>query len=152
LALIEDAEGLPRWCPAVFLALEVITPGGPEGKVVRLRTRGWLPYVVRFDARVARLRLDPPAIAVEVCGDFEGVGDFLLHEREGGLDVTLDWRVRFRKPVVSALMGLLGPLLFTNHVWTLRRAHRGLVREIGRRRALAVPPPTPAPAAGSASS
>lgn len=47
--LLSRAVDLPRWWPSVYLDVQELEQGDPNGigKVVSLHTRGWLPYTLR---------------------------------------------------------------------------------------------------------
>ena len=51
---LSDAEALARWWPSVYLEVREIGPSGPRGvgQRVRLYTKGWLPYTLRWDFEV----------------------------------------------------------------------------------------------------
>src|SRR3712207_4224721 len=72
--VITDGNALTRWWPSVYLAIEELEPGGASGlgKVVRLYTKGWLPYTLRWQFRVAEIR--PDGFVLEASGDFNGRG------------------------------------------------------------------------------
>ena len=56
-AIVSDSASLPRWWPSVYLAISVLEPGREDGtqKVVRLQTRGWLPYTLdNFGLEITR--------------------------------------------------------------------------------------------------
>ena len=44
-SIIDDVGSLPQWWPSVYLAIEIVEPGDPNGicKVARLFTKSWLP-------------------------------------------------------------------------------------------------------------
>jgi hypothetical protein len=46
--VLGDATGLPRWWPAVYLAVDLVEAGGPDGvgRTLDLHTKGWLPYTL----------------------------------------------------------------------------------------------------------
>ena len=58
-AVLGDVAALPRWWPSVYLAASVREPGDAQGvgKVVALRTKGWLPYTLAWEFRV--IEVDP---------------------------------------------------------------------------------------------
>lgn len=139
MGVIAEPADLVRWCPWVFLDVEVRRrPAGTlVGTEVRLLTRGWLPYTLRFDARIAEASSAPPRLVIHTRGDFDGCGVFRCRlpsdTPDGRLEVTLDWRVRVHKPVVARLSRLLWPVFARNHAWTMARGYQGLVRELERR-------------------
>lgn len=62
--VLGDAMELPRWWPAVYIDVETLRPrdGRGLGGLVRLRTRGFLPYTLTWESEVVRdavpVRLD----------------------------------------------------------------------------------------------
>ncbi|HLZ70514.1 MAG TPA: SRPBCC family protein [Dehalococcoidia bacterium] len=80
-AILGDPLDLPRWWPAVYLAVHELAPGDARGlgRVVDLHTRGWLPYTLRWRFQVTEL--DPPRrIALDASGDFVGRGVWTLEQ------------------------------------------------------------------------
>src|SRR5262245_4665700 len=73
--IISDAASLPRWWPSVYLDVDVLRPGRDDGtqKVVKLHTRGWLPYTLNWTLRVTESRR-PHGFTLEAVGDFNGRG------------------------------------------------------------------------------
>lgn len=151
--VISDAEGLPRWWPAVYLDVREIEPGEPSGvgKVIDLHTRGWLPYTLRWRFRVTESDY-PTNLAIEAWGDFDGAGRWTFAQDGDFTDVTYDWRIRANKPLLRRLSWLMKPVFSANHRWAMAKGRQSLELELARRSAstlearLAVPPP---PAAAS---
>lgn len=145
LGIIAEPADLPRWCPWVFREVEVRRrpTAGLVGTEVRLLTRGWLPYTLRFDACIDEAGWHPPHLVVRTRGDFDGRGVFRCRPPaetgDGRLEVSLDWRVRVNKPVLARLSWLLWPVFARNHAWTMARGYQGLVAELERRRTAAHP-------------
>lgn len=57
--ILSNAPDLTRWWPSVYLEVQEMEPGDPEtgvGKVIRLYTKGWLPYTLRWQFRVTENR------------------------------------------------------------------------------------------------
>ena len=133
--LLADAEGLPRWWPSVYLAVQVLAPGEPNGvgRVVDLHTRGLLPYTLRWQFRVTEVRR-PERMALEAWGDLVGTGIWTLRDEAGATAITYDWRVRAEKPLLRLLSPLLKPLFAANHRWAMARGDESLHRELARRR------------------
>ena len=99
--VIGDPLALVRWWPAVYLAVEEIAPARSDGtgRRVRLHTKGWLPYTLRWEFRTVAADY-PRGYEVEAIGDLEGRGRWTF-ERDGEfVNVTYDWRVRARKPLL----------------------------------------------------
>ena len=51
------------------------------------------------------------------------------------VEVTYDWRVRARKPLLRSLSWLLKPLFAANHRWAMARGAESLALELRRGRA-----------------
>jgi len=51
------------------------------------------------------------------------------------VDVSYDWRIRARKPLLRSLPWLLKPLFAANHRWAMERGKESVVLELRRRRA-----------------
>ncbi|HEX8161698.1 MAG TPA: SRPBCC family protein [Pyrinomonadaceae bacterium] len=150
--VLGDAEGLARWWPSVYLKVETLEPGGERGagKLVRLHTKGWLPYTLRWEFRTVAADY-PRGYEVEAVGDLEGRGRWTFTQDGEFVNATYDWRVRARKPLLRALSFLLKPAFAANHRWAMARGEESLRLELLRRRARtpeelaripAPPPPT----------
>lgn len=135
-AILGDALALPRWWPAVYLDAEELEPGDVRGvgRLVRLYTKGWLPYRLRWQFRV--LEANPPhgfVIAAE--GDFVGRGAWSFVQDGDVVDVVYDWRISAQKPLLQRLSFVLKPLFAANHRWAMARGEESLKLELARRRA-----------------
>lgn len=149
-AVLGDAAGLRRWWPAVYLAVDPVEPGGPDGvgRTLDLHTKGWLPYTLRW-----RLRITEPVthagFALEATGDLEGTGRWAFEQDGPEVVITYDWRVSATKPLLRRLGWLLRPAFAANHRWAMARGEESLALEMRRRRAGSeearrrVPPPPP---------
>src|SRR5438309_7523520 len=84
--ILDDAEGLARWWPSVYLGVHK----RPDG-VVDLYTKGWLPYTLRWSFRVTERRT-PHGFSLEASGDFVGRGVWTLVQDGPIADITYDWR------------------------------------------------------------
>ncbi|HET9035924.1 MAG TPA: SRPBCC family protein [Myxococcaceae bacterium] len=147
--ILGDAASLPRWWPAVYLDVRVLVPGDAAGvgKTVELLTQGWLPYRLRW--RFVTTDARPDGFTLEATGDFEGRGVWTFVQAGDAVDVTYDWRIRARKPILRSLSWLLKPVFAANHRWAMARGERSLALELQRRRArteterAAIPAPPP---------
>ena len=135
-AILAEPERFPDWWPEVYLSVTELDPGGPDGvgRTLALHTRGWLPYTLRWQARVVESRR-PHGWTVEATGDLAGRGTWRLEQRGDVADVSYDWRVAVEKPLLKPLTPLLRPLYAANHRWAMARGLEGLKRELGARRA-----------------
>jgi hypothetical protein len=154
--VLADPTELPRWWPAVYLEAEQLDPPDSRGvgRRVRLLTKGWLPYTLRWDLVVTESRY-PHGFTIDAAGDFIGRGVWTLAEDGPYVDVTYDWRIRAEKPLLKRLTPALRPLFEANHRWAMRQGEESLELELRRRRAAtaitraAVPsPPGPITYAG----
>lgn len=148
--VLSDAEALPRWWPAVYLAIRPLAQGAPDGvsREVDLHTKGWLPYTLRWTLRITEPITDQ-GFALEARGDLNGTGRWTFAQEGPEVVITYDWRVSAAKPLLQRLSWLLRPAFAANHVWAMRRGEESLRLELRRRRAgtaaarAAVPPPPP---------
>ena len=133
-----DPEDLVRWFPATFL--ESRRSGRAEslrvGSRIDFHVRGWLPYTLRFHARIVQLDYCRGCTAI-VSGDFDGTLVFAFEESDGRCTVRFDWNVRVHKPLVRRLSFALKPLFCTNHAWVMLRGWQSLRVELARRSAIA---------------
>jgi hypothetical protein len=150
--ILADAEGLARWWPSVYLKVETLEPGDERGagRLVRVLTKGWLPYKLRWEFRTIEAN-HPRGSTVEAIGDLQGRGVWTFDQDGAFVNITYDWRVRGRKPLIRALSFLFKPIFAANHRWAMRRGEESLKLELLRRRAQsaeerarvpAPPPPT----------
>ncbi len=151
-AVLDDETDLVRWWPSVYLGVEQLAPGGPGGvgKVVRLSTKGWLPYTLHWQFRVTESR-QPHGWTLEATGDFDGRGIWTFTQDGPFVDVTYDWRIRADKPLLRYLSFLLKPIFSANHHWAMAKGEESLKLELARRHAAtaaerAALPPPPGPA------
>jgi hypothetical protein len=139
---------LTRWWPSVYLEAEEISPpdGRGLGRRVRLLTKGWLPYTLRWEFVVAESRY-PNGFTLEATGDFVGRGVWTFTQDGPLVDMVYDWRIRAEKPLLRTLSGMVRPLFEANHRWAMCQGRESLEIELRRRRAApdaargAVPPP-----------
>jgi hypothetical protein len=133
--ILADAASLPRWWPSVYLEVRVLQPGNSlgVGKTVELLTQGWLPYRLRW--RFVTTDVRPDGFTLDAMGDFEGRGVWTFAQARGAVDVTYDWRIRARKPLLRSLSWFLKPVFAANHRWAMARGEESLALELRRRRA-----------------
>jgi hypothetical protein len=144
---------LPRWWPAVYLDAWERDPGDGQGLgyVTELRSKGWLPYTVRWRSTAVEVR-HPHGFTIEAAGDFVGRGVWTFLQDGQWVDMTYDWRVRTNRPLLRRGARLFKPLFAWNHRWAMRTGEESLRLELARRRAATPaerarvpPPPCPAP-------
>ena len=146
--VLRNPLDLAHWWPAVYLAVKELEPPDEQGlnQRVRLHTKGWLPYTLRWDLRVTSSRY-PEHFAIEATGDFVGRGVWTITQDDGFVNATYDWRIRAEKPLLKVLEPLMRPLLEANHRWAMKQGEESLKLELLRRRATTpegyrdVPPP-----------
>jgi hypothetical protein len=132
--VLGDAADLPRWWPAVYLAVKVLEPGGTGGigKVVELHTKGRLPYTLHWFFRVTESR-SPYGFSLEAWGDFDGTGAWTFRQNGRLVDIVYDWRIRAEKPLLRYWSFLLKPVFSANHRWAMARGEESLRTELERR-------------------
>ena len=153
MAVLGDADSLPRWWPSVYLSVVQVADAGPDGTgaVVELHTKGWLPYTLRWTLTITEPMTDT-GFALTAAGDLNGTGrwTFTTGRTRGG-DHATTGASGPAKPLLRRLSWLLKPVFSANHRWAMARGEESLRLELRRRRALgsgrgtgSVPPP-PAP-------
>jgi hypothetical protein len=137
--ILGDAEGLARWCSAVYLEVKIIKPGDAKGvgKVVDLYTKGRLPYRLRWKFRVVENN-EPYGFVIEAFGDFVGRGIWTFEQDGEWVNIRYDWDIIAEKPLLKILSWLLKPIFSWNHHWAMNQAEQYLQSEILRRRGSAV--------------
>lgn len=134
--IISDPTILAQWWPAVYLEVQEIAPGGERGigKIVRLHTKGWLPYTLHWDAETTEAE-PPHRLALAATGDFVGGGVWTFEPDGPWVNISFDWRIRADKPLLRALSFLLKPIFAANHRWAMEKGEQSLRLEIARRHA-----------------
>jgi hypothetical protein len=122
---IGDTLRYPDWWGDVFVSVE--GDGGPPrpGRHVRIVSRGFLPYRLRWEAEITEATA-PTGFAFAMTGDFVGSGSWGFEPADGGTAAVFDFRPRVEKPGVKQLSPLLKPVFRWNHRWAMERGERGL--------------------------
>ncbi len=134
--VLGDPIALPNWWPSVYLDVQELAPAGPNGlgRRARLRTKGWLPYTLRWDLEVVEWHY-PHGFTIVATGDFDGRGVWTFEQDGASVNITYDWRLRAEKPLLRNLSFLLRPLFEANHRWAMAQGETSLRLELARRRA-----------------
>jgi len=148
--ILGDPTALPRWWPSVYLMVDEIAPPDARGvgRRVRLLTKGWLPYTLRWEFEVVESRY-PNGFTIAARGDFDGRGVWTFTQDGRFVDIEYDWRIRAEKPLLRNLSFLLKPAFEANHRWAMAQGEASLALELARRRAgsdaarAAIPSPPP---------
>ncbi len=146
--VLGDPLALARWWPSVYLEVEELHPADSDGvgRRLRLRTKGWLPYTLKWEFVVTESRY-PYGFTIAALGDFVGRGVWTFEQDGPAVNINYDWQIRAEKPLLRTLSPLLRPLFEANHRWAMRQGEESLKLELARRRATsdaaraAVPPP-----------
>ncbi len=127
---------LSRWWPAVYLDAQELDPGDENGLgyVTNLRSKGWLPYTVRWRSKAIEVR-HPHGFTIEATGDFVGWGVWTFEQDGAWVNMTYDWRISADKPLLRRGALLLKPLYAFNHRWAMKQGEASLKLELARRRA-----------------
>jgi len=149
--VFNDPLALPVWWPSVYLGVEEIRPPDARGlgRRVRLLTKGWLPYTIRWESETVESNY-PHGYSIVANGDFEGRGVWTFEQDGAFVNATYDWRLRAEKPLLRNLSFLMKPLFEANHRWAMAQGEESLKLELARRRAAserarALVPPPPGP-------
>jgi hypothetical protein len=134
--ILGNAPDLVCWWPSVYLDVQELEPGNKQGigKVVRLYTKGWLPYTLRWQFRVTANR-HPNGFSLEAWGDFVGSGDWTFAQDGGWVNITYDWCISAEKPLLRTLSVIMKPIFSANHHWAMRKGEESLKLELARRHA-----------------
>ena len=134
--ILSQATELPRWWPSVYLDVQEIEPGDEQGigRVVRLYTKGWLPYTLRWTFRVTESSY-PHGFALEAWGDLVGRGIWTLKQDGEWARIIYDWKINAEKPLLRTFSFLFKPIFTANHKWAMRMGEESLKLELMRRRA-----------------
>ncbi len=134
--ILGNGPDLARWWPSVYLDVEQLERGGPDGvgAVVGLYTKGWLPYTLRWSFRVTENR-SPHGFSLEAIGDFVGRGVWTFEQIGAETVVTYDWQITAEKGVLKHLSFIMKPIFGANHRWAMARGEESLRIELARRRA-----------------
>lgn len=149
--IFDDVEAMPRWWPSVYLSAKVMVHGGANGigRVVTMRTKGWLPYTLTWVSTLCE-PVSSQGFAVATQGDMIGSGRWTFEQDGPEVVLTFDWSISATKPLVRRLDRLLKPIFAANHRWAMARGEESLRLELRRRRSdsaqtLAAVPPPPGP-------
>jgi hypothetical protein len=146
--ILGDAGTLARWWPSVYLNVEPLDAGNPDGsgKAFSLHTKGWLPYTLKWRLTVTE-PVTEQGISISADGDLNGTGQWSFEQDGPETIVTYEWRVSASKPLLRRLGWLLKPAFSANHRWAMARGQEALALELRRRRPGAdlstIPPPAP---------
>jgi hypothetical protein len=123
--VIGDTLGYPRWWGNVFVSVD--GDGGPPrpGRHVRIVSRGFLPYLLRWEAEILEAEA-PHHFGFGMTGDFVGSGSWSFEAGNGGTNAVFEFRPRVEKPGVKQLSPILKPLFRWNHTWAMSRGERGV--------------------------
>ncbi len=135
--ILSNPTELPRWWQDVYLNVKEMTPGNANGvgKQVRLLTKGYLPYRLKWEFRVTETR-KPYGLSIKAWGDFDGVGVWNFQQENDWVSITYNWKIRADKPLLRRLSFLLKPAFSVNHRWAMAKGEKSLRQEIARRKAL----------------
>jgi hypothetical protein len=134
--VLDNPPDFARWWPAVWLHVDVVDAGDQAGvgRFVRFTSKGWLPYVLHWNARTVE-KHPPHTLVIKAFGDFEGEGRWSLKQDGLFVDVQYIWSIEANKPLLRYLSFLLRPLFEANHRWAMARGEESLRLELARRRA-----------------
>lgn len=125
-AILSEPLEYPRWWPSVYLAARAVAPGR-----IRVLTRGWLPYKLRWEAQTEGSR-PPELLAIRASGDFVGKGVWSVVQDGEYADVTFDWKLTAEKPLLRYLSFVLRPAFEANHRWAMEQGRKSLELELAR--------------------
>ena len=142
--ILEDTASLGKWWPSVYLDVKISNEGDAKGvgKIVKLYTKGWLPYRIHWDFEVTESNA-PYGYKIKAWGDLEGIGEWTLRAEGNKVYIDYDWRVNGEKPLFKYLSFMLKPIFSANHHWAMRKGEESLKLELLRRRGVQNVPEPP---------
>ena len=139
--VLSEGEELPRWWPSVYLGVDVLAEGAPEGAPDQgvgaravLHTKGWLPYTLTWTLEIVE-PVTTHGYVLTADGDLVGTGRWSFRQDGPEVVVDYDWQVSASKPLLHRLTWLLRPVFERNHHWAMARGQESLALELRRRRA-----------------
>ena len=134
--ILGNPVALARWWPSVYLEVEELEPANASGtgRRVRLLTKGWLPYTIRWEFVVTQSRY-PYGFTIDATGDFVGRGEWTFVQEGPIVVITYDWRIAAEKPLLKLFTPVLRPVFEANHRWAMAQGETSLKLELMRRRA-----------------
>ena len=134
--ILGDAPSLVRWWPSVYLEVQELAQGQPNGvgREISLFTKGWLPYTLRWQFAVTEVNY-PYGFTLVAHGDFVGRGIWTLAQDGEWVDITYDWKIEAEKPILKYLSFVMKPIFSANHHWAMRKGEESLKLELLRRHA-----------------
>lgn len=129
-AILEDVPRVVRFWPQLYRTATVTAEGdGTRGKTVAVETKGFLPYILRWNFRVTDSQR-PNGFSIEAWGDLTGSGRWTFTQDGPETAISYEWSVRADKPLLRYFSFILRPLFALNHTWVMDRGHEGLLREL----------------------
>lgn len=137
-SLLGNALDLPRWWPSVYLKVWELEKGDPAtglGRIIRLYTKGWLPYTLVWQFQVTEVN-HPHGFRLDAWGDFVGRGIWEFTQMGDQVRITYDWKITAQKRLLRDLSFIFKPLFSANHEWAMRMGEQSLKLELARRHAI----------------
>ena len=131
--VVGDTVDYPSWWGDVFVSVEGDDGPPRPGRHVKIVSRGFLPYRLRWEAQIVEAEA-PRRFSFTMTGDFVGGGSWTFDPADGGTHAIFDFRPRVEKPGVKQLSPILKPLFRWNHGWAMKRGERGVNALFDRRR------------------
>jgi hypothetical protein len=134
--ILVDGPGFARWWPSVYLEVDRTTEGDERGlgSEVAIHTKGFLPYHLRWTARIVEADL-PHTYTLEAVGDFVGRGTWTFRQDGAFVDVSYDWEIEVANPLLRRFSLIGRPVFGWNHRWAMARGLESLELELLRRHA-----------------
>lgn len=132
--ILSEAKYLVRWWPSVYLDVQELKSGDEHGvgKVVKLYTKGCLPYTLQWRLRVTEAN-KPHGFKLEAWGDFSGRGIWTFTQDGAWVNITYDWKIRADIPMLRYFSWLLKPIFKANHRWAMTKGEQSMKLELKRR-------------------
>jgi hypothetical protein len=134
--ILDDGSQYPVWWPSTYLYVTLVESDGEQqvGRVFAIHATGWLPYTIRFWARITDSDF-PHGSTMKVWGDFVGEGIWALEQQGSIVHARFTWNVKVAKLLLRHLSFMLHPIFAANHRWAMRKGEESLRLELARRQA-----------------
>lgn len=122
--LLNDLPTLQAYWPSLYKDVSV----DEDGRTVKVRTKGFLPYVIDWMFRVTHQK-PFESFGIEAWGDLVGKGEWQLRQDGPFVNVEYLWTVSLEKPYLGRIP-FLRPLLSLNHAYVMRQGRKGLEKAL----------------------
>lgn len=128
--MIYDHQAWPTWWKGVLKA-DTYKEGDQNdiGKIVDYSWRSILPYTLNFKMTSQKIQR-PILIEGNASGELNGLGKWVLDEKDNITTATCYWNVNTNKKWMNAFSFILKPLFKWNHKVIMKWGAKGLAKKL----------------------